>query len=223
MNFIKINEELCQGCGNCIVVCPASALRDPSIAGGSGAEQEITFGVASGQVKIYDPEFCNGCGSCVRACGYGAIEIVQPELKEVETKLKADQLWLMGEKARVYELLKREAPLSIEQIAEKLGISTKLASNLVFTLKNENKVFEVDKVEDNGRVWYLYSTEPPAVEERREEEKETAVVQVDPEKSRELRQAFNKLMTEFSTVKVRFMLETGKLDKLKEELIQKVR
>ncbi len=223
MNFIKIDEELCQGCGNCIVVCPVSALRDANIAGGSGAEDEITFGVASGQVKIYDPEFCNGCGSCVRACGYGAIQIVQPEVKEVEASLKADSLWLMGERARVYELLKQEAPLSIEQIAERLGISTKLAANIIFSLKNENKVFEVGKIEEDHKVGYLYSTEPPAVQEKKEEQKEEVKIQVDPEKAKELREAFNKLMGEFSTVKVRFMLETGKLDKLKEELLQKVR
>ncbi len=222
-NFtLKIDEELCQGCGNCIVVCPVSALSDTSVAGGSGSEEKKTFGVSTGAVRIYDPEFCTGCGTCVRACGYGAIEIEVEKPRELEAKLSADNLWMTGEKARVYDLIKKEGPLSIEQVAEKLGISSRLAANLIFTLKNENKVFEAGKIEEDHKVGYIYTSEPPKAEEKKEEVEEAAEISVDPEKAEKLRRSLETVIENFNTVKIRFMLETGKLDKVKEELVTKL-
>ncbi|HDY74228.1 MAG TPA: 4Fe-4S dicluster domain-containing protein, partial [Euryarchaeota archaeon] len=36
----KIDDELCVGCGNCVVVCPVDALNSADIAGGKGHNME---------------------------------------------------------------------------------------------------------------------------------------------------------------------------------------
>jgi len=222
MGFIlKIDEELCQGCGNCIVVCPVSALSDNSVAGGSGSGEKKTFGVETGAVEIYDPEFCTGCGTCVDACGYGAIEIEGEEPQELETRLKPEQLWMTGDKADVYQLIREEGPLTIEQISEKLDLSPKLVSSSIVSLKTMGVVFEGEKLEEDHRVGYTYTTEPPRKEEE-EEEEEALEISVDPEKAKEMREALEKAMSSFSTPKVKVMMESGKLDKVKEEIANKL-
>ncbi|GCC11551.1 ferredoxin [archaeon] len=222
-NFtLKIDEELCQGCGNCIVVCPVSAFSDSSIAGGSGSDEQRNFGVTTGAVKIYDPEFCTGCGTCVSSCGYSAIEIEVQEPQKLEVKLSADNLWMTGEKAVVYDIIKKEGPLSIEQIIEKLEIPNRLALNLIFTLKNENQIFEAGKIEEDHKVGYIYTSEPPMVEEKEKEVEEVAELTVDLEKAEKLRKTIDSVIDRFNTVKIRFMLETGKLDRVKEELVTKL-
>ncbi|HDL15988.1 MAG TPA: 4Fe-4S dicluster domain-containing protein [Euryarchaeota archaeon] len=222
-NFtLKIDEELCQGCGNCIVVCPVSAFSDNNVAGGSGSDEQRNFGVITGAVKIYDPEFCTGCGTCVNACGYGAIKIEVRGQQKLEVKLSADNLWMTGEKAIVYDIIKKEGPLSIEQIIEKLEIPNRLALNLIFTLKNENKIFEAGKIEEDHRVGYIYTSEPPMTEEKEKEVEEVAEITVDPEKAEKLRKTLESMIDRFNTVKIRFMLEAGKLDRVKEELVAKL-
>ena len=54
---IKINKELCSGCGQCRQVCPGNLLYKDD----------------SGKTFIRYPEDCWGCTSCVKECGFKAI------------------------------------------------------------------------------------------------------------------------------------------------------
>ncbi len=219
---LEIDPDACQGCGNCIVVCPVNALSD-SVAGGRGESEEKNFGVKSGAVQIYDPEFCTGCGTCVNACGYGAITLKAEVAQESkEERVKIDSLPAMGDKAEVLKLIEREGALSIAEIAEKLGIPPAKAASVVLALKNENKLFEYEKHSDGVRVWYTYSTQPPA---KKEEEKEEAapVVSIDPAKAEKVKQTLAATLSSMDVVKIRFLIETGKLDKAIEELVSRVK
>jgi len=53
----KVVKETCKGCGQCVVRCPAGAIR-----------------VKSGKAKI-DPEKCIGCGECNVACQHESIDL----------------------------------------------------------------------------------------------------------------------------------------------------
>ncbi|NOZ58553.1 MAG: 4Fe-4S dicluster domain-containing protein [Euryarchaeota archaeon] len=219
---LEIDQEKCQGCGNCIVVCPVNALSD-AVAGGRGDGEERNFGVRSGAVQIYDPEFCTGCGTCVRACGYDAITL-EAEVPEEsrEERVKIDALPPSGDRAEVLRLIEREGALSIEEIARRLGIAPAKAASVVLALKNENRLFEYEKQSDGLREWYTYSTRPPAKKKEAAEEK-AAVVRVDPEKAKRVRQSLAATLSSMDVVKIRFLIETGKLDKAIEELVSRVK
>ena len=63
--IIKIDEELCTGCGNCIVDCAEAALE-----------------IIDGKAKVVNDLFCDGLGACIQGCPTGALEIIEREAAE---------------------------------------------------------------------------------------------------------------------------------------------
>lgn len=57
-DIVKINEELCDGCGKCIPACPEGALK-----------------IVDGKAKLVSETYCDGLGSCLGQCPTGALEI----------------------------------------------------------------------------------------------------------------------------------------------------
>ncbi len=53
----KVIESTCKGCGQCVVRCPADAIR------------------IKGRKAVIDPEKCIGCGECNVACQHGSIDL----------------------------------------------------------------------------------------------------------------------------------------------------
>ena len=66
-NFIEIDEELCTGCGNCVVTCAEGALE-----------------VIDGKAKVVNEIFCDGLGACIGECPEGALEIIEKEVLEFD-------------------------------------------------------------------------------------------------------------------------------------------
>lgn len=62
--IIKIDEELCNGCGLCIPACPEGALQ-----------------IIDGKARLVSDLMCDGLGACIGECPEGAIEI---EVREAE-------------------------------------------------------------------------------------------------------------------------------------------
>lgn len=60
--IIKINEELCNGCGLCIPACPEGALQ-----------------VIDGKARLISDLFCDGLGACLGECPLDAIAIEERE------------------------------------------------------------------------------------------------------------------------------------------------
>ena len=60
--IIKIDEEKCDGCGECIPACHEGALR-----------------IIDGKCRLVSDLFCDGLGACVGDCGKGALEVVTAE------------------------------------------------------------------------------------------------------------------------------------------------
>ena len=60
--IIRIDEDLCDGCGNCIVGCSEGALE-----------------LVDGKAKLVKEDFCDGFGDCVGTCPTGALVIEERE------------------------------------------------------------------------------------------------------------------------------------------------
>jgi ferredoxin len=65
--IIKINEDLCTGCGNCVVSCAEGALQ-----------------IVDGKAKVVNEVFCDGLGACIGGCPEGALEIIERDALEFD-------------------------------------------------------------------------------------------------------------------------------------------
>jgi len=75
-DIIKINEELCNGCGLCVPNCHEGALQ-----------------VIDGKVRLISDLMCDGLGACIGHCPLGAITIEQREAEAYdEVKVMADMV-----------------------------------------------------------------------------------------------------------------------------------
>ena len=63
--IVKINEDLCNGCGICIPGCREGALK-----------------VIDGKARLISEQMCDGLGACLGHCPEGAIEIEKREAEE---------------------------------------------------------------------------------------------------------------------------------------------
>jgi len=68
-DVIKINEEKCTGCGDCIPGCPEGALQ-----------------VIDGKARLISDLFCDGLGACIGNCPQDAIQVEQREAEPYDEK-----------------------------------------------------------------------------------------------------------------------------------------
>ena len=60
--IIKIDEEKCDGCGNCVTACEEGAIQ-----------------IINEKAKVINEVFCDGLGACMGDCPQDALEIVERE------------------------------------------------------------------------------------------------------------------------------------------------
>jgi ferredoxin len=65
--IVEIDEELCDGCGQCIPSCAEGAL-------------EIVDGIA----RIIEDKLCDGLGACLGECPTGALKVIEREADEFD-------------------------------------------------------------------------------------------------------------------------------------------
>ena len=77
--IIEIDEELCNGCGNCVIGCAEGALQ-----------------MVDGKAKVVNEKFCDGFGDCIGVCPTGALEIIEREAEEYDEEATKEHVRSMG-------------------------------------------------------------------------------------------------------------------------------
>jgi len=65
--IIEIDEELCNGCGECVPSCEEGAIQ-----------------LVDGKAKLIAERYCDGLGACLGECPTGALRIVEREADEFD-------------------------------------------------------------------------------------------------------------------------------------------
>lgn len=74
-DILKIDEELCNGCGQCVPNCHEGALQ-----------------IIDGKVRLVSELMCDGLGACIGHCPEGAITIETREAEPYNETLVMDQI-----------------------------------------------------------------------------------------------------------------------------------
>jgi ferredoxin len=78
--IIKIDEDVCTGCGECIPNCPEGALQ-----------------IIDDKARIISDLFCDGLGACIGHCPVDAISIEEREAEEYDEKKVMENVVKQGE------------------------------------------------------------------------------------------------------------------------------
>ena len=65
--IVKIDEEKCDGCGQCVIGCAEGALE-----------------IIDAKAKVISDNLCDGLGACIGECPQGALTIVEREAEEFD-------------------------------------------------------------------------------------------------------------------------------------------
>jgi NAD-dependent dihydropyrimidine dehydrogenase PreA subunit len=65
--IIKIDEELCDGCGQCVPDCAEGSLQ-----------------IIDGKAKLVADKLCDGLGACLGSCPTGALQIIEREADQFD-------------------------------------------------------------------------------------------------------------------------------------------
>lgn len=78
--IIKIDEELCNGCGHCVSGCHEGALQ-----------------LIEGKARMISELFCDGLGACIGDCPVGAIELEEREAEPYDEVAVMERISSKGE------------------------------------------------------------------------------------------------------------------------------
>ncbi len=73
--IITIDEEKCNGCGNCVTGCAEGALQ-----------------IVDGKAKMVKEQFCDGFGDCIGTCPTGALKIEERDVPDFDVQATTQHL-----------------------------------------------------------------------------------------------------------------------------------
>ena len=74
-NIIVIDEEKCDGCGDCVAACAEGAIK-----------------IIDGKAKLISDSYCDGLGACLGDCHLDAIKVVEREAADYDEAAVVEHL-----------------------------------------------------------------------------------------------------------------------------------
>ena len=74
-SIVKIDEDLCTGCGDCVTPCAEGAIE-----------------IIDGKAKVMKEELCDGAGFCLAVCPEGALTVEKREAPEFDEDAAAEKV-----------------------------------------------------------------------------------------------------------------------------------
>ncbi len=65
--IVEIDEELCDGCGQCVPACAEGAIE-----------------IVDGKARLVAEKYCDGLGACLGECPNGAIKVIEREAEDFD-------------------------------------------------------------------------------------------------------------------------------------------
>jgi len=81
--IVKIDEDKCNGCGECIINCPEGALE-----------------IVDGKARLVKESYCDGLGACIGKCPLDAITIEEREAREFDEEAVKEHMAGVGKTSR---------------------------------------------------------------------------------------------------------------------------
>jgi ferredoxin len=78
-NIIRIDEDLCDGCGQCANACPEGAIQ-----------------IIDGKARLVSEIYCDGLGACIGDCPTGAISVEEREAEVYDERKVMENLVKKG-------------------------------------------------------------------------------------------------------------------------------
>lgn len=112
--IVKINDDLCTGCGQCVSPCAEGAIE-----------------IINGKARVQREELCDGAGFCLGVCPTGALTIEQRETAAFDEQAVEEHKQAIANQAQFHHIMKCSLCAITENERPLLPIKSKGESNWV--------------------------------------------------------------------------------------------